>query len=244
MLRMCSFFLEYPLLRNVSFKNTSSLQVSTLSDITSGDGYYLLDHIFDKDNPLQQYSSIRWPNQGCPSDGEWTKWRYAIRQCFPTNRQGRLLEPLGKWYKIDPKWGSFFDSRTSKLHVKAERWMQFQPNTQDFSGNNPQYIFSDYHAPPEDCTHIAVAWFDTTGNLQTRGIRKLRLVEQEIDQHWTQEWQSKSNKTQRRTIARAIRNRQAYALTDGSYKEKGSAGYSITDFQQTAIRGACRVPGT
>ena len=148
------------------------LQVSTLSDITSGDGYYLLEHIFDKYNPLQQYSSIRWPNQGCPSDGEWTKWRYAICQCFPTNHQGRLLEPLGKWYKIDPKWGSFFDSRTSKLYVKAERWMQFQPNTQDFSGNNPQYVFSDYQAPPKDCTHVAVASFDTMGNLQTRGKEK------------------------------------------------------------------------
>ena len=97
---------------------------------------------------------------------------------------------------------------------------------------------------PKTCTHVAVAWFDPTGNLQTRGIGKCRPVEKEIDHHWTQEWQSKSNETQRRTVARAIRNRQACALTDESYKEKGSAGYSITDFQQTAIRGACRVPGT
>ena len=122
--------------------------------------------------------------------------------------------------------------------------MQFQPNTQDFSGNNPQYVFSDYQAPPEDCTHVAVAWFDIMGNLQTRGIGKRRLVEKEIDHHWTQEWQSKGTETQRRTIARAIRNRQAHALTDGSYKERGSAGYSITDYQQTTLRGACRIPGT
>ena len=84
----------------------------------------------------------------------------------------------------------------SKLYVKAERWMQFQPNTQDFSGNNPQYVFSAYQAPPEDCTHVAVAWFDTTGTLQTRAIGKHRLVKQEINQHWTQEWQSKGNEMQ------------------------------------------------
>ena len=132
------------------------LQVSTLSDISSGDGYYLLEHILKRNNPLQQYSSIRWSNQGCPTNGAWSKWSQAICHCFPTNQHRILLEPLGKWHTIDPKWGSFFDSRTSNLYVKAEWWMQFLPNTQDVSGHNPQYVFSNYKLPPEDSTHVAV----------------------------------------------------------------------------------------
>ena len=113
------------------------LQVTTLSDIVSGDGYYILEHIFQRRNPLQSYSSIKWPNQGLPNDRAWNKWNAAIRQCFPTNRHRCLLEPLDKWREVDPKWGAYFNSTTTKFYIKAEQWMQFTPNTDEFFGEQP-----------------------------------------------------------------------------------------------------------
>ena len=112
------------------------LQVTTQSDITSGDGCYLLRHITQRHNPLQHYSSLQWPRQEYPSQKAWLLWRKAIRQCFPTDAQARLREPLGKWRDYDIKWGSFFDSSTTSLFVRGQRWMQFQTNTQTFTGNN------------------------------------------------------------------------------------------------------------
>ena len=143
------------------------LQVTTLSDITSGNGHYLLDHIFQRNNPLQSYSSLSWPCQGIPNERSWTIWNLALRQCFPTNWMRRLVDPLGQWHTIDTQWGSFFNMAAAKLYVKDEQWMQFTPNTQNFSGNNTQYLFEQYREPPNNCSHIAVAWFAANRNLQT-----------------------------------------------------------------------------
>ena len=105
------------------------LQVTTQSDITSGDGCYLLSHITQCHNPLQHYSSLQWPRQEYSSEKAWLLWRKAIQQCFPTNTQGRLREPLGKLQDYDTKWGLFFDSSTTSLFVRGSRWMRFQSNT-------------------------------------------------------------------------------------------------------------------
>ena len=75
------------------------------------------------------------------------------------------------------------------------------------------------------------------------GISKIRREVTTIEEHWTQEWTNEPATHTGTILSDAIRNKKAFALTDGSYKVKGSAGYSITDFKGNAIKGACRVPG-
>ena len=148
------------------------LQVTTLLDITSGDGCYVLPHVFMRHNPLQAYSHIQWPRQGYPSEKAWLLWTIALRRCFPNERNGRLIETLGKWIHVDPTWGAFFDHQISLLYVKGERWMWFTPNTQVFTGHNEQYILRDYSEPSPNYSHVAVAWIDHNEQLQSHGISR------------------------------------------------------------------------
>ena len=110
------------------------------------------------------------------------------------------------------KWGAYFDSTITKLYVKAEQWMQFTPNTDEFSGNNPQYVFSEYKLPPTNCSYVAVAWFDDNGNLHTRGIGKRRVAISPTTQHWTQEWYKESTTEAVQNIAHAIRRKKRMHL--------------------------------
>ena len=104
-------------------------------------------------------------------------------------------------------------------------------------------MFSEYKQPPTNCSHVAVAWLDENGNLHTRGIGKRRVAISPTTQHWTQEWYKESTPEAAQNVEHAIRQNKTYALTNGSYKESGSAGYCITDFQMNNINGACWVPG-
>ena len=117
--------------------------------------------------------------------------------------------------------------------------MRFQTNTQTFMGNNEQYILQDYTDPPNERTHVAVAWIDDRGQLEMHGIAKIRREETISNKHWTQEWINESEPLTGTILSEAICNKKAFALANGSYNIKGSAGYSITDFKGNTIKGAC-----
>ena len=206
------------------------LQIANLSDVTLGNGHYLLPNVFLRYNPLQKYNTIQWPRQGYPSKKAWLLWQQTIRRSFTTTTR-RLQEPLGKWIHFDKAWGSFFDSSTSSLFVKGDRWMKFIPNTQVFTGHNDQYTFDKYSELGHNYSHVAIAWIDHNGNLQAHGISRKRPTIEQTQQHWTQEWVESVPQSTIQVIARAISSNKAFTLTDGSYKVRGSAGFCITDFK-------------
>ena len=96
--------------------------------------------------------------------------------------------------------------------------MRFQTNTQTFMGNNEQYILQDYTDPPNERTHVAVAWIDDRGQLEMHGTSKIRREVTIRTKHWTQEWTNESETQMGTILTEAIRNKKAFALTDGSYK--------------------------
>ena len=61
------------------------LRFTTISDIVSGNGDYILPNFTDvaqPSNPRAPYSSLKWPEQGQPSESAWSLWRRALRECL------------------------------------------------------------------------------------------------------------------------------------------------------------------
>ena len=50
-------------------------KVTTLSDMVSGDGRYLLAFVEGKVNPISHYLSVNWPSQGYPPPKAWRLWK-------------------------------------------------------------------------------------------------------------------------------------------------------------------------
>ena len=57
------------------------------------------------------------------------------------------------------------------------------------------------------------------------------------------EWLDTIGDNQVKQIAKAIQDKTAIALTDGSYKVNGTAGFSIGSSFLNMWQGACQVPG-
>ena len=78
------------------------LQVTSLADITSGDGTFILKHYWDGARDGSVISPFRWPKQGQPKDKEWTLWRKVLKLvCL----RGRILfTPLGNWLDTETKY--------------------------------------------------------------------------------------------------------------------------------------------
>jgi len=75
------------------------LQVSRLSDITTGDGESILQNVLKGCDEKYYQSTHRWPRQGRPPKEWWAKWRSALRRAFSIDGQRpEIREKLGKWF--------------------------------------------------------------------------------------------------------------------------------------------------
>eukprot|EP00978_Attheya_sp_CCMP212_P031783 scaffold121357_cov60-Attheya_sp.AAC.3 len=85
------------------------LQVSTVSDIASGDGTYMLPFILECCKDTHQQTSYAWPRAERPIAPTRNLWRQAFRAaCLGQSSTGyghRLQQPLGDWYSdSDSNW--------------------------------------------------------------------------------------------------------------------------------------------
>ena len=144
--------------------------------MVSGDGWYILPQFRQRQNPIQHYSSVQWPNQGLPSETAWNLWQSMLNKCFPSGTDGRLKEPLGNWESVDEQWGSFFEKSNRSWYVYHDsQWYRFVASTATFTGHNTRYILVDHHSPKLPTSHVAVAWI--RGNeLFTHSISIFEMV--------------------------------------------------------------------
>ena len=80
------------------------LRVTTVSDLASGSGHYILPHSVSAEiptNPLASFTSLKWPDQGTPLATAWTMWRKAIKECFCINHHYRPCNTLRDWISVD-----------------------------------------------------------------------------------------------------------------------------------------------
>ena len=220
------------------------LRVTCVSDLCNGHGDVIMPHFTcsQPHNPLDSYSSLKWPDQGLPSDAAWTMWRRALRDCLCCN--GNLLrQGLGKWLSTDSNWGSFFHRPTNNLFVRHnQEWHRFGHNKETFNGPTSKYVFLDHSTPPVTPSHVAVAWIEDN-ELISYGIGALGKDNTLELVPWYFEWITPLTATQSLSIAEAIRNKTAVALTDGSFLRKGAAGFCVGSTLDPVWKGACRVPG-
>ena len=220
------------------------LQVTTFSDLCSGDGFYLLPYYRERFNPLSQFTDLDWPDQGKPSDKCWRLWQKTIETILPST-SGRLFSPLGNWITRTETWGAVFDSSTKILTIRHDdKWHVFHQNCESFSGDNLRYCYNGTTTEPGYTSHLAVAWLDDDLTLHFHGIGKIRAPntsDKTNPLQWVTEWLDPPNNLD--NIASAISNGTAIAMTDGSYKINGSAAFCIGSSFQNIWRGACRVPG-
>jgi hypothetical protein len=74
-------------------------QVTTISDITSISGKYILPQYFDKSNAkhFTSRTKIRWPVQNMPSITTFINWKNHLKTITQCNNTGSLKTPLKEW---------------------------------------------------------------------------------------------------------------------------------------------------
>jgi hypothetical protein len=68
------------------------LQVTTVSDITTGDGYYITQYAWMGQFDHHQTSRYEWPRQPRPTD--WSLWRSALNKAIGVAPRSRRLNHL------------------------------------------------------------------------------------------------------------------------------------------------------
>ena len=109
------------------------LQVTTLSDITTGDGKFLADGALQGSESYQT-DNYDWPYQQKPPRAEWNAWAGEVRRHFAPIKD-RLSTPLGKWFITDEyytSWAWWLDTNYNLYHFGNNQWHSINS-----SGPNP-----------------------------------------------------------------------------------------------------------
>ena len=92
------------------------LKITTLSDITEGDGSTMKRNILQGYHAKTPHSQYLWPNQPCPYHKAWIRWRQTLKFAFPL-QAGRLVNVIGQWLdNIYHQWGWYYSPCTDKFY--------------------------------------------------------------------------------------------------------------------------------
>ena len=120
------------------------LQVTTLSDIATGDGSQLNPSVFEQTPFFRDH--YNWPRQGKPPPKDWNVWNYVVKHCFQPMQ--RLHPHLGHWtvdstaYKSD--WDFFLTIDDTLIWQCNGEWIYFDRVKNDrgrfgkYDANNPR----------------------------------------------------------------------------------------------------------
>jgi hypothetical protein len=100
------------------------LQVTTFSDIITGNGDKITYSAWNgQRNDLQQ-SSYVWPNQGKPSPRAWQLWQRVLTQLLGGQRV-RSEQKLGKWLSEEVQCNFYYDAGHQQLYsLIDDQWGQ------------------------------------------------------------------------------------------------------------------------
>ena len=104
------------------------LRVTTLSDITNGDGHTLHPNTFNHVR-FGKRDNWSWPPQGMPDTSDWKHWDAAVRTSFLHGQ--RLLQPLSHW-TLPPEtyketWDFFLTSDNKLIQHNENQWYTYHP---------------------------------------------------------------------------------------------------------------------
>jgi hypothetical protein len=242
------------------------LQVITLSDISSGDGQYILPFAQHLRQTTLQTSNFKWPANGVLTPVVQRLWKVALARCFLKPEGNFLRRPLGAWlataetgnwyYSPSAKhlfqntnngWIAYQNPTTRALRVtSAHRFLQ-QPGTATAIPDDilPTKVFKNGSDPSIRMSGTCA----TTPQPPTPEIAPFNLRSQLQLGVQSTTWHTQVHQLsdQGETVARAILNNDAIAVSDGSYKhDRGAAGLVLQEgFNKTnRIRLSNVIPGT
>ena len=124
------------------------LNVTTLADITTGDGSTITPLAWNGELDVTRPKYWEWPNQGQPRDSTWTNWRKYLKIAFDLNQRKQLPLDLGHWN--DPQtfaeWKWFYHPPSDMLFQKrASMWRKYGPTVHTRRSRRPRckYTFSE-----------------------------------------------------------------------------------------------------
>jgi hypothetical protein len=228
------------------------LQVTTLADITNGNGMLLLQGILKGSKMSHHQPYYSWPRQERPGVVSWRLWRKAIKKCFMRNVRLHLLPglQLGLWTDgEDADWTWFYMRGTQMIFERVlNRWKVYRRQGRGQMGaNSPFTYMNDALSKPPQAVRCSV-YRDGRGMLRIQGsgregepVPRLRPTQQTIlDRNET-----RGNID---NIILSIQQGTAKAVSDGSYVARegtGSAGWIIEgSVEGNQLRGQQETPGS
>jgi len=230
------------------------LQVSSISDITNGDGSRISDNaingVFDRHRPHY----YQWPYQPSPPPSDWTIWRRSLRRCIHDDKL-ILYHTLGKWTD-NHEWSWFFSPTEERLFQRTlEGWNLWIPNSRRSlrATNRPFKLVGQVQTLP--ITYRATVQqhgtlVRMTGySMDKHTVKPLIHSFQEFvdSQPYTRIWciQQLTIDGDGSELATAIRNNEAVMVSDGSFKDqRGTAALVLQGATHTGeARAVNRVPG-
>ena len=238
------------------------LRVTTLADITTADGRQVTSAAWDgRRDPIRQ-PKLDWPIQGNLTAVDWTQWQTALSTAF--SLRGRSLSrPLGAWTDDaeDIAWPWFYDPGAERLYHRDEHnhW-SYLTKAPIRTGRSAQAKFHNRFltdTPPANRHRATVeqhgSYTCLTGFTQEENTpavmqtqKSLLELIQELDPD--ARWAVKNfiDTDNGETIAAALQDGSAIAVSDGSYKEGRAAASWVLEGRDSVgrIEGPCLVPGT
>lgn len=206
------------------------LQVYLLSDLTTGDGNHIDSSILSRQQPFPHHMHLRWPRTHPPSKHCWTLWKEAVMKSFISNH---MLHPfrldcrLGSWYRhIDRVQADTVYSPSTDIIYKTISTGQYQ----HYRWKRACRIRRPTYERSTRCTLLPldVIPTTTTGNwqqLQHTGIARIIHPPPNMNPDW---WGVVVHcSLPINDLLWGISQGTAFALTDGSFKDIGTAAFTL-----------------
>lgn len=206
-------------------------QVSSVADITTGNGYSSTQTAWQDDFDDTRPHYFSWPFQARPSATDQALWKQAL-QCLiaPNSSQRHLQQPLSPWTIQDEQWIWYLEPAYHRVYQRTRTtWNLWIPSHRRRQRNaTPSYILSeeDIQPPPGlepatvyrlgdtiRCTGSTTNYIDTTISTPPTTLQEY-IDALPPDRRWSMEQVQMTDNGE--TIARALRQGTAIAVSDGS----------------------------
>jgi len=225
------------------------LKALFLSDIVTGDGCKISEDAWSGacDDSFRASSWPRWPK---PSRSKWKVWQQCILKAFCV-RGRQLRQPLGLWVFEDPEWPWFVVSDYRALYQRRNQQWFIHPLValrKKLTAYESTGIPCEPPAEGLYCTSVqsSKSKLLCTGYSATRqqspNPQLLLDYLQDTPANWCTQFLSSIHNGA--SIAQAIVEGSAIAVSDGSYKDGyGTASWTIQDESGQSVDGNLVCPG-
>ena len=232
------------------------LQVTTLSDIIDGSGHRLCNLAKNGHKNNDRPSYHQWPIQSNPGPADWRIWRKAMRQSFPRDDHGNIIDGVGEWTdNRRNKWKWFYHPTSRSIFTKHNDtyWKRYIPNSPGGRiGNGTLFKFYNlsFSLPhnSQRCTivrdHNKVRLKGFSSDLPTE--EPPELLQEDRKMNWMVNNIYGINHSQQ--LVQHLQNGETLmAVSDGSYHPQHCIGTSAWIFKRSGdtvtVKGDNLVPG-